>query len=57
MSNVPRVDGKKMIKILRKAEFEVIRIKGSHHFFAAYGRAFNRRRCSRKGNNRNQIIS
>ena len=32
MSNLPGIDGKKMLKILRKAEFEVIRIKGSHHF-------------------------
>ena len=32
MSNLPSIDGKKMLKILRKAGFEVIRIKGSHHF-------------------------
>jgi predicted RNA binding protein YcfA (HicA-like mRNA interferase family) len=32
MSNLPRIDGKRMIKILRKAGFDVIRIKGSHHF-------------------------
>jgi predicted RNA binding protein YcfA (HicA-like mRNA interferase family) len=32
MSNVPKIDGKKMIKILRKVGFEVIRTKGSHHF-------------------------
>jgi predicted RNA binding protein YcfA (HicA-like mRNA interferase family) len=32
MSNLPQIDGKRMIKILRKAGFEVIRIKGSHHF-------------------------
>ena len=32
MSNLPRIDGKKMLKVLRKAEFEVIRVKGSHHF-------------------------
>ena len=32
MSNLPSVDGRKFIKALRKAGFEVIRIKGSHHF-------------------------
>ena len=32
MSNLPTVDGRKLIKILRKTGFEVIRIKGSHHF-------------------------
>ncbi len=32
MSNLPSVDGRKFIKALRKTGFEVIRIKGSHHF-------------------------
>ena len=32
MSNLPSIDGKKFIKILRKAGFDVIRVKGSHHF-------------------------
>lgn len=32
MSNIPAITGKKMIKTLTKAGFEVIRIKGSHHF-------------------------
>jgi len=32
MSNLPSVDGKRLIKLLRKSDFEVIRIKGSHHF-------------------------
>jgi len=32
MSNLPSIDGRKVIKVLRKAGFEVIRIKGSHHF-------------------------
>jgi len=32
MTNLPSIDGKKFIKALRKAGFEVIRIKGSHHF-------------------------
>ncbi len=34
MSHLPSVDGRKFIKALRKAGFETIRIKGSHHFFA-----------------------
>lgn len=32
MSNLPRINGKKLIKILYKAGFDVVRIKGSHHF-------------------------
>ncbi len=32
MSKLPSVTGKKTVKALRKADFEVIRIKGSHHF-------------------------
>jgi predicted RNA binding protein YcfA (HicA-like mRNA interferase family) len=34
MSNIPAVSGKKMIKVLKKVDFSVIRIKGSHHFLA-----------------------
>lgn len=32
MSSLPSIDGRKFIKALRKAGFEVVRIKGSHHF-------------------------
>jgi predicted RNA binding protein YcfA (HicA-like mRNA interferase family) len=32
MSNLPSLHGQKLIKVLRKFGFEVIRIKGSHHF-------------------------
>jgi len=32
MSSLPSIDGRKFIKALRKAGFEVIRVKGSHHF-------------------------
>lgn len=32
MSNLPSFDGRRLIKLLRKAGFQVIRIKGSHHF-------------------------
>jgi predicted RNA binding protein YcfA (HicA-like mRNA interferase family) len=32
MSNLPSLDGKKLIKVLHKFGFEIIRIKGSHHF-------------------------
>ena len=32
MSSVPSVDGRKLIKILKKFGFDVIRVKGSHHF-------------------------
>lgn len=32
MSNLPGVDGRKFIKVLQKAGFDVIRVKGSHHF-------------------------
>ncbi len=40
MSNVPSVDGRKFIRALRKVGFEVIRIKGSHHFLRHFdGRA------------------
>lgn len=32
MSNLPSITGREFIKALRKAGFEVIRIKGSHHY-------------------------
>lgn len=32
MSKLPQINGRKMITLLRKVDFEVIRIKGSHHF-------------------------
>ena len=32
MSNFPALSGKKVIKILEKFDFEIIRTKGSHHF-------------------------
>ena len=32
MSNLPSLDGKKLIRALRTFGFDVIRIKGSHHF-------------------------
>ena len=32
MSRLPRVTGRETIAALRKAGFEVARIKGSHHF-------------------------
>lgn len=32
MTKLPRVTGKKVIAALRQAGFEVIRVKGSHHF-------------------------
>ena len=32
MSNLPSFDGRRFIKILRKFGFEVVRVKGSHHF-------------------------
>jgi len=32
MSNLPSFDGQKLIKILHKFGFEIIRVKGSHHF-------------------------
>jgi len=32
MSSLPSVDGRKIIKALRKAGFELIRVKGSHNF-------------------------
>ena len=32
MTNIPTIDGKRLLKIPRKRGFEVIRIRGSHHF-------------------------
>lgn len=32
MSKLPRTTGRKIVAALQKAGFEVIRIKGSHHF-------------------------
>ncbi len=32
MSNFTALSGKKLIKILEKCDFEIIRTKGSHHF-------------------------
>ena len=32
MTKLPKLTGKRMIAALKKAGFEVIRIKGSHHF-------------------------
>jgi predicted RNA binding protein YcfA (HicA-like mRNA interferase family) len=32
MTPAPRLSGKKLLAILKKAGFEVLRVKGSHHF-------------------------
>jgi len=32
MSTFPAVKGKQLIKALKRYDFEVIRVKGSHHF-------------------------
>lgn len=32
MSRLPRVRGKQVLAALRRAGFEVVRIRGSHHF-------------------------
>lgn len=32
MSNLPSIDGLRLIRILKKLGFEVIRVRGSHHF-------------------------
>ncbi|MBE2197365.1 MAG: type II toxin-antitoxin system HicA family toxin [Anaerolinea sp.] len=34
MTRLPRITGKQVISILQKNGFQVIRIKGSHHFLA-----------------------
>ena len=40
MSNLPVFDGRRLIKILEKFGFEVVRVKGSHHFLKHFdGRA------------------
>ncbi len=32
MTHVPSIDGKRLIKNLQRFGFEVIRVRGSHHF-------------------------
>ena len=32
MSEFPSISGKRLIKVLKKQNFEVLRTKGSHHF-------------------------
>ena len=32
MTRLPRITGKELIGALRRAGFEVVRVKGSHHF-------------------------
>ena len=32
MTRLPRLKGQQLIVALRKAEFQVMRVKGSHHF-------------------------
>ncbi len=32
MNKLPSFDGKQLVKILMKFGFEVVRVKGSHHF-------------------------
>jgi len=32
MTRIPRINGKKIISALGRVGFEVIRVKGSHHF-------------------------
>ncbi len=40
MPKLPRLRGKELIAVLRQAGFDIIRIKGSHHFLRhADGRA------------------
>lgn len=40
MTRLPRITGREVVAALRKARFEVVRIKGSHHFLRhADGRA------------------
>lgn len=34
MTRLPRITGQQVIAALRKAGFQVLRIKGSHHFLA-----------------------
>ncbi len=56
MTNLPSIDGKKFIKALRKAGFEVIRIKGSHHFLSPR-RTNDSNSGTQQGNSRNRINS
>lgn len=35
MTVLPRITGKELVAALKKAGFEVVRIKGSHHFLRA----------------------
>ncbi|MDD5299268.1 MAG: type II toxin-antitoxin system HicA family toxin [Gallionella sp.] len=32
MTSLPSLTGKELLSILKKASFEVLRVKGSHHF-------------------------
>ena len=32
MTSIPSLTGKEMLSVLKKAGFELIRVKGSHHF-------------------------
>jgi len=32
MTKLPRITGRELVRTLKKAGFEVIRIRGSHHF-------------------------
>ena len=34
MTKLPRLTGRQLISALRKAGFQVIRVKGSHHFLS-----------------------
>lgn len=34
MSKLPRIRGRELITALRKAGFEVVRVKGSHHYLS-----------------------
>ena len=47
----PKISGTKLIKILEKLGFEVIRIKGSHHFLKHLDE-----RCTTIPVHRNEII-
>ncbi len=50
-SKTPKLSGSKLIKILEKLGFEVIRIKGSHHFLKHTDE-----RCTTIPVHRNEII-
>ena len=32
MTSIPSLTGKKLLSVLKKAGFELLRVKGSHHF-------------------------